>query len=284
MSTVFERVAAARSRLREAGLSVAEADLGARLLAEHALGWSAAQMLAEGREAEPPEFLERFDALVARRARREPLAYIVGTREFWGLEFVVTPDVLIPRPETELIVEAALDLHPDRHGPLAVADICTGSGCVAVALAHERPAWTVLATDISAAALAVARRNAQRHGVDRHVLFAQADLLDRVQGPFDLIVANPPYVRAGDRRGLQPEVREEPEVALFAGPEGLDVIERFVDQAPSRLKPGAYFIFEFGFGQEIEVERILGDSAALALVDMRRDLQGIARTAVTRRR
>jgi release factor glutamine methyltransferase len=284
VSTVFERVAAARTRLREAGLSASEADLGARLLAEHALGWTTAQMLADGRDDEPPEFGARFDALVDRRARREPLAYIVGTREFWGLALEVTPDVLIPRPETELIVEAALDLHPDRHGPLTVADICTGSGCVAIALAHERPSWTILATDISPSALIVAGRNAARHDVDRRVHFAQADLLDRIDGPFDLIVANPPYVRAGDRPGLQPEVREEPDVALFGGPDGLDVIERFVGQAPSRLRPGAYFIFEFGFGQEIEVERIVGNSDALTLVDMRRDLQGIARTAVTRRK
>ena len=281
--TIYERVAVARDRLREAGLSAAEADLGARLLAEHALGWSAAQLLTDGRDAEPPDFETRFNALVTRRAAREPLAYIVGTREFWGLPFEVTPDVLIPRPETELIVEAALDLHPDRHGPLAAADICTGSGCVAIALAHERPAWTLLATDISAAALAVARRNARRHDVDKRVLFAEADLLEGIDGPFDLIVANPPYVRVGDRKGLQPEVREEPEVALYGGPDGVDTIERFLKQVPSRLKTGAYFIFEFGFGQEIEIEALVGDSEALALIDMRRDLQGIARTAITQR-
>src|SRR6476660_8327683 len=126
MSSVSERVAAARERLRGAGLSAAEADLGARLLAVHALGWTPAQLLADGRDAASPDFQRRFEALVARRAAREPLAYIVGTREFWGLAFEVTPDVLIPRAETELLVEAALDLYPDRHGPLTVADICTG--------------------------------------------------------------------------------------------------------------------------------------------------------------
>src|SRR5262245_60466856 len=198
MPTVSERVAVARERLRGAGLSAAEAELGARLLAVHALGWTTARLLADGRDQASADFQRRFDALIARRAAREPLAYIVGTREFWGLAFEVTPDVLIPRAETELIVEAALDLHPDRHGPLAVADICTGSGCVAVAMAHERPMWNILATDISEAALVVARRNAERHGVAERVHFAQADLLDRIEGPFDLIVANPPYVRAGD--------------------------------------------------------------------------------------
>jgi release factor glutamine methyltransferase len=117
--TVHERVAAARQHLREAGLSTSEAELGARLLAEHALGWNSTRLIADGRDAEPPEFAARFDALITRRAAREPLAYIVGTREFWGLTLEVTPEVLIPRVETELIVEAALDLHPDRHGPLA---------------------------------------------------------------------------------------------------------------------------------------------------------------------
>jgi release factor glutamine methyltransferase len=281
--TIHERVSSARQRLRDAGLSPAEAELGARLLAEHALGWNAAKLIADGRDAEPPDFNARFDALVGRRAAREPLAYIVGIREFWGLPFEVTPHVLIPRPETELIVEAALDLHPDRHGPLAVADICTGSGCVAVATAHERPEWTLLATDISETALAVAHRNARRNGVGARVRFQRADLLDGITGSFDLMLANPPYVRTGDKRGLQPEVREEPEVALYGGPDGVEMIARFVEQAPSRLKPGAHFIFEFGLGQEIEIEEIVARSGHLTLVEFRRDLQGIARTAVTRR-
>ena len=282
MPTVHERVVSARERLREAGLSTTEAELGARLLAEHALGWTTAQLLSDGRDVEPPDFSQRFDALIARRAAREPLAYIVGAREFWGLSFEVTPDVLIPRPETELIVEAALDLHADRHGPLAVADVCTGSGCVAIALAHERPSWTVLATDISQEALAVARRNAARHLVDARVHFAHGDLLDAIEGPFDLVVANPPYVRSGDRNGLQPEVREEPELALYGGAHGLDAVSRLVASVPGRLRRFGYFIFEFGLGQDVEIERIVEDSPGLTLVEMRRDLQGIARTAVTR--
>ena len=283
MTSVHERVADARARLREAGLSASEADLGSRLLATHVLGWTTAQLLADGREPEPPGFQHRFAMLVARRAAREPLAYIVGSREFWGLTFEVTPDVLIPRPETELLVEAALDLYPDRHGPLDVADVCTGSGCVAIALAHERPSWTILATDISEAALAVARRNGARHDVQRQLRWAQGDLLDAFHGPFDLIVANPPYVRAGDREGLQPEVREEPAVALYGGAAGLDAVTRLVVEAPSRLREAGYFLFEFGFGQEIEVEDLIARSRALSLVALRRDIQGIARTAITRR-
>lgn len=284
MNSVHEQVATARRRLQDAGLSASEADLSARVLAQHLLGWTTERLLVDGREAGPADFVTRFAEVVGRRAAREPLAYITGAREFWGLTFEVTPDVLIPRPETELIVEAALDRYPDRHGPVAVADICTGSGCVAIALAHERPSWTILATDISAPALAVARRNAIRHGVAGRVHFAVADLLETVQGPFELIVANPPYVRAGDRNGLQPEVREEPAVALYAGIDGLDAVQRLLTQAPSRLRDGGHFMFEFGFGQEIEIEQMVAQSASLALVDMRRDLQGIARTAVTQKK
>jgi release factor glutamine methyltransferase len=283
VTTIHERVAGARDRLREAGLSAAEADLGARVLATHLLGWSTERLFADGRDPEPDHFADRFDAIVARRAAREPLAYIVGGREFWGLPLEVTPDVLIPRPETELIVEAALDLYPDRHGPLRVADVCTGSGCVAIAMASERPAWTVLATDISEPALAVARRNAARHAVDDRVRFARADLLAGVPGPFDLIVANPPYVRSGDRPGLQPEVREEPDVALYGGPEGLDTIVRLLQQAPAALTRGGHLIFEFGLGQDQQIEELIAAAPGLSPIELKRDLQGIARTAVTRR-
>ena len=283
MPTIHQRVAAGRSRLRDAGLSPAEADISARALAEHLLGWSTERFLVDAVETEPHDFAARFDAVVARRAAREPLAYIVGVREFWGLPFEVTPDVLIPRPETELIVEATLGLYPDRDAPLAIADACTGSGCLAVAIATERPRATIVATDISAAALVVARRNAERHDVADRVRFVATDLLSGIEGPFDLIVANPPYVRDRDSRGLQPEVRNEPDVALFGGSEGLDTITRLLGDVPSRLHIGAHFICEFGFGQEIEVEQLFDRAAALAFLGFRRDLQGIARTAVARR-
>lgn len=283
MPTISERVAAARRQLRDAGLSVAEADLSARLLAEYLLGWSRERVLSDSSTSEPRDFGARYDAAVARRAAREPLPYITGHREFWALSLEVTPDVLIPRPETELIVEAALDLHGDRHAPFAAADVCTGSGCVAIALAHERPAVSVVATDISEAALAVARRNAARHNVTDRIRLVRTDLLANVTGPFDVIVANPPYVRLGDRNGLQPEVREEPEVALYSGSEGLDAIGRLIAEAPPCLREGGHLIFEFGLGQEMAVERLIDDARALRLLDIRRDLQGIARTAIAKR-
>jgi release factor glutamine methyltransferase len=283
MSSIQSRVAAARQQLRDAGLSSKEADLSARLLAEYLLGWSTERFLVEGIEPEPSGFFARYSAAIARRAAREPLPYITGQREFWGLPFEVTPDVLIPRPETELIVEAALDLHPDPAARVRVADLCTGSGCVAVAIARERAASFVLATDISEAALVVARRNAVRHRVADRVKFECSDLLQNVTGVFDVIAANPPYVRSGDRPALQPEVREEPEVALYAGPEGLDVTRRLVAESPAFLRSGGHLIFEFGLGQDVEIERLVGGTPALKLMDMRRDLQGIARTAIARR-
>ena len=137
--TIHTHVSAARQRLREAGITPTESDLDARLLAQHVLGWTTERFLTDAREPVPEGFTPRYDALVARRVTREPLAYIVGVREFWGLELEVTPDVLIPRPATELIVEAMQELFPDRAVPLRIADVCTGCGCVAVAIAYERP-------------------------------------------------------------------------------------------------------------------------------------------------
>lgn len=284
--TIHRRVAAARQRLRAAGIPPDESDLDARLLAQHVLGWSTEQFLADAQSAEPDGFGARLDALVERRATREPLAYIVGTREFWGLDFEVTPAVLIPRPATELIVEAILDRFPDRHAELSVADICTGCGCVAVALAHERPASRLMATDISDDALAVAGRNAARHGVVDRIDFRHGDLLDPIRGSrtFDAIAANPPYVVDGARPALQPEVRDhEPAVALFGGADGLRIVTRLVESAPAHLRPGGWLVFEFGYGQDVEVEQLVRASAALELVEIRRDLDGIARTVVARR-
>jgi release factor glutamine methyltransferase len=283
--TIHGRVAGARQQLCDAGISQTESDLSARLLAQHVLGWTTERFLIDAQTPEPEGFAPQYDTLVARRATREPLAYIVGVREFWGLDLEVSPAVLIPRPSTELIVEAVLDLFPDRSARLDVADICTGCGCVAVAIAHERPAAAVVGTDISPEALEVARRNAGRHGVSDRVTFRHGDLLDVVDGPFDAIVANPPYVvdRAGP--ALSPEVRDhEPAVALFGGVDGMTLLTRLVADAPARLRPGGSLVFEFGYGQDVEIEDLLDQSPELQLVGVRRDLQGIARTAIALRR
>jgi release factor glutamine methyltransferase len=265
-------------------LSPQEAEAGARLLAQHVLSWDTARYLTSGGEPEPDGFAARYDALVTRRAAREPVAYITGRQEFWNLDFEVSPAVLIPRPSTELIVEAALELVADRGASIGIADACTGCGCLAVVLAREFSGARVVATDISDVALDVARRNVERYGVDARVRLVRTDVLESERGPFDLIVANPPYVRAGDRRGLQPEVREhEPEVALFGGAEGVDIVARVVSHAAPRLRAGAYLIFEFGFGQDMAVEQLIADAPGLTMVGLRRDLQGIARTAIARR-
>ena len=282
MKTLREYVAAASDRLRDAGISQA-ANLDARLLAQHVLGWDAAKLLASAGDQAPDDFAAPFEELVARRAAREPLAYITGHREFYGLDLEVTPDVHIPRPETELVVEAVLASAPEMQ-LFTMIDACTGSGNVAVSVAKHRRNARIVATDVSAKALEVARRNAARHGVESRVMFVEADLFGDLRGPVDFVTVNPPYVPEKDRAGLQPEVgRFEPAVSLFGGNQGLEIIDRVVREAPPLLREGGYLIFEFGFGQEVEVETLVTRSRALTLVDLKRDLQGIARTAIARR-
>jgi release factor glutamine methyltransferase len=216
------------------------------------------------------------------------MAYLYGGQEFYGRMFEVTPAVLIPRPETEIIVEAALQLFPDVEAALEIADIGTGSGCLAITLAKERPAARVLATDIATAGFLVSQQNAGRHGVEGRVVFVYGDLLPERLGPtierFDLIVSNPPYVPEGDRAALQPEVRDyEPAEALFAGPDGLDVIRRLIPAAAPRLTPGGYLIFEIGAGQDGAVAQLISATPGLKMVGLRNDLQGIPRTVVVQR-
>jgi len=219
-----------------------------------------------------------------RRAAREPLAYITGHREFFGLEFEVTPAVLIPRPETEIVVEAVLSAMPTFQ-LFTMIDACTGCGNIAVAVAKNRANARIVATDISAAALDVARRNAARYGVESRVAFVEADLFADVSGPVDVITANPPYVPEHNASGLQPEVGEhEPHVALFGGGgDGLTLVSRVVSEAPPLLRSGGLLICEFGFGQEVEVEAVVRASPDLAFVELKRDLQGIGRTVIAKR-
>src|SRR5215207_5386561 len=192
--TIAEHLTQGRRALEDAGVPGAEAALDAELLARTVLGWDRATLVSRRGETTEPAFEAAYAALLARRARREPVAYILGDREFWGLPFEVTPDVLIPRPETELIVEEALAAFGGGQPPATVIDICTGSGCLAVTLAREFGGADLVATDISAAAIDVARRNARRHGVSSRIDFRVADLLDGIAGFADLIVSNPPYV------------------------------------------------------------------------------------------
>lgn len=277
-ASVHERIAAARDVLVRAGLQPVDAAIDAAILARHALGWDRATLLARGREAPPASFQTSFEAFVARRAAREPVALIMGVREFWGLDFEVTRDVLVPRPETEFILEEALAAFPQPAR--RAIDVGTGSGCLAVALCREFPACHVIGTDISAAALAVARRNAARHGVDARLSLLQTDLLAGIRTPVELIVSNPPYVPAAAASVLAAEVVEhEPHTALFSGEDGLSAIRALLAQAPACLLPHGRLIFEFGFGQEPEVTA-LARSVGWNVLRVREDLQGIPRTIV----
>jgi len=284
VTEINDLVADARRRFRAAGIPPDEAALDARLLAQHLLGWDSARLLTHGDEAVTPGFQDRYEVLVARRAAREPLAYITGCREFWNLTIEVTPAVLIPRPETELLIEAALEQF-ERTQPIRILDVCTGSGCVAVGLGREFPRATIVATDISEEALAVARRNVDRHGLAGRIHCTRADLFAGIEGPFDLIVSNPPYVPTVDAKSLQPEVREfEPAAALFAGEDGMRIVRRLVEEAGSMLAPEGILIFEFGAGQEPAVGSALSHSSGWTLLELKRDLQDIPRSAVVQKR
>jgi release factor glutamine methyltransferase len=278
-----EMLAAARERLVEAGIRRDDAAVDVDVYARTILGWDRATLLANLRQPAPPELQPRFSEWLERRERREPTAYIVGTREFWGREFLVTPAVLVPRPETEFIVEEGLALLIGVTAP-HIADIGTGSGILGVTLAAELPSSTVVATDVSAEALAVAHQNAERLGVAERVAFVNTSYLSGVDGRFDLVVTNPPYVRDGDKRALSPDVRHEPEVALFGGPDGLRDVSGVLDAAVAKLKPGGWFVMEFGYGQEDDVNLLVTARAVLRLDHIRNDLQGIPRTAVVQRR
>jgi release factor glutamine methyltransferase len=277
-----ELAAAAERRFVAAGIAAPEARLDAELLLRHVLGWGdRAAWLSRRDDAVPDGIAAPFSDLVRRREAREPVAYIRGVQAFYGRDFAVGPGVLIPRPETELLIDEGLSALGSRPAP-AVLDIGTGSGCLAVTVALERPAATVVATDISADALTIAAGNASRFGVGPRVSFLHAAGTGALPGPFDLVVSNPPYVPDGDRPGLQPEVRlHEPEAALFAGVDGLDVLRAMAADVRRVVRPGGTFAVEIGFGQAVEAVAIVR-AAGFDEVRVRNDLQGIARVIVAR--
>ena len=227
----------------------------------------------------------RYDEVLAQRATGMPSQYITGHQEFWGLDFVVSPAVLIPRPETEHLVETALELARGMERPKLV-DIGTGSGCVALALAHELKDVEVYAVDVSAEALELARANAARLGLDGRVLFMQSNVLEALAGvhDFDFAVSNPPYVGFGEADKVQKSVRDfEPPVAVFAGEQGLDVIRPLIEQAHRALKPGGWLAMEIGYSMRDAVVNLLSPTM---WEDVRvvPDLQGIPRVVATRKR
>jgi release factor glutamine methyltransferase len=283
--TLHQRLASAREQLVRAGINPTEAAIDVDVYARAVLGWDRARLLLNYHEPVPATLEPKFSEWIARRERFEPTAYILGKREFWGLDFAVSPAVLIPRPETELVVEEAVARAAGSSGqPPRIADIGTGSGNIAVAVAYQRQDCSMVATDVSRDALAVARDNAVRHGVADRIDFVCASYLDGVAGPFDLITANPPYVREIDRRGLSADVLQEPAVALFGGENGLLHLDGVLATTEMQLRSGGWLIMEFGFGQEDDVRALVARRASLTMHGTRADLQGLARTAIIQRR
>jgi release factor glutamine methyltransferase len=285
------------ARLRAA--EVASHTLAAELLLMHSLGCDRTWLYTNPETPVNPGAVQAYFALVARRASGEPTQYLTGKQEFWGLEFEVTPAVLIPRPETEHVIEVALE----RLGPrgikidmatgapspeLRIADVGTGSGCLAVAFAHELPHARITATDISAAALEVARRNAARHSVQDRIHFVHTSLLDACidnplltslgSRPFDLIASNPPYVARTQAGTLAREVRDhEPHAALFGGPTGIEIYSRLIEQAHLLLCAGGILVLELGHNSADEVRKMLDVEPHWTGVSVTSDLAGIPR-------
>ncbi|MGA2673783.1 MAG: peptide chain release factor N(5)-glutamine methyltransferase [Terracidiphilus sp.] len=253
----------------------------AEALLLHVVRRERAALLARWNEVLEAEEAGPYTALIERRLEGEPMQYIFGETEFYGLPFQVTRDVLIPRPETEHLVEKALEFAAGFAAP-RIVDVGAGSGAIAVALAHELPQAIVTAIDLSSPALAVARENAQRNGVD--LRFLRGDLLAPVAGErFEMVVSNPPYVPGGDRDALAVEVREfEPPLALFAGDDGLEVYRRLIPAAFAALVPSGFVALEIGFGQSPAIAELLAASG-FAQIEFVPDLQGIPRVACARR-
>jgi release factor glutamine methyltransferase len=230
--------------------------------------------------------LSEYRALVTRRLREEPVAYITGRKNFWTFTLEVSNDVLIPRPDTEIIVEEALDASRKTDAEvISILDIGTGSGAIALALAKEIPSAKVVATDISAAALTLARKNARSYNLEDRVDFLQGDLFDPVEGVFDVIVCNPPYIPEDEYRRLPAGVKDyEPRIALLAGPKGMEFYERLIDEAPGHLRKNGWLLLEIGAKQETPVCGLLGESGFYDTMAMRRDYAGHPRVIKARRK
>ena len=278
--SIVECVTHAVATLEAAGLTHESARQDAGVIARHVLGWNLEHWLGHQRDVAPEGFDRDFAALIARRASREPVHYITGEREFYWRNFAVTPAVLIPRPETEMLVEAALMATGAHRFPLIV-DVGTGSGCIAVTMAAELPTVQVVATDISANALVVAAANAARHGVAERITFTRGAYFAGLSRPVDIILSNPPYVPERDRSTMAPEVEaHEPREALFSGNDGLDCIRSLVALSPEHLSSGGTLMFEFGFDQADKIKQLIACQPDLRLIELRPDLQGIPRIAI----
>src|ERR1051325_26728 len=256
--------------------------LNAEILIMHTLGCDRAYLYAQPERELTEDELSRYDEHLSHRSRGLPAQYITGHQEFWGLDFIVAPGVLIPRPETEHLVEAVLDIANRIPAGARIVDVGTGSGCIAIALAHELPEADLYATDVSPDALEIAHANTSRLQVQNRIHFRDTDLLDGLPDEhFDIVVSNPPYVGESERDKVQLEVRKfEPHVAVFGGHEGLDIYRRLVPQARRVLRPTGWLAMEIGFSQEERVVSLLDGWQDVRSIP---DLQGIPRVVVARK-
>jgi release factor glutamine methyltransferase len=270
--------------LREAGIESPELD--SRILVGEALGLDMNQQIASARRTLTPDELQRIDALAQRRLTGEPIARILGFREFWKLRFELAPATLVPRPETECVVEDALKFLDEMQIDAArIADLGTGTGAILLSLLHERPDATGVATDIDADALRAAQVNAMAHGLERRVSFVECDYAAGLSGEFDVIVSNPPYIERADLATLPVEVRDhDPPRALDGGPDGLAAYRALIPQAALRLVRGGALIVEIGQGQAEDVSRLMTESGLTVTEPHRRDLAGIERVIRARRK
>ncbi len=249
------------------------------MLLAHVLGCDQTALLAYPERLLSATEQAEYERFIERRLASEPIQYITGTQEFFGLTFSVSPSVLIPRPETEHLVEAAL-AHVSREARIDILDVGTGSGAIAISLAHALPLAHVTAVDLSPAALAVARDNARRHEVEARITFVQSDLLEAISDArFDLVVSNPPYI--ADSEVLEDQVaRYEPRSALYAGPSGLEIYRRLIPQAHTALKSDGWLLLEIGQGQQAAIRTLLENWRALSFGN---DLRGISRVAIAQK-
>lgn len=278
--TIGSLLCQAGAILRTAGIE--EPRREARLLLGHILGRTPGLLTAQAHEPVGPAPAERFRTLVARRAAHEPAAHLTGTRGFWTLDLLVTPDVLIPRPETETLIEAALAALPQRASVRRVLDLGTGSGALLLAALSEFPAAFGIGIDRSLRALTVARANAARAHLADRALFLCGDWSAALSCRFDLVLANPPYIATAELATLEPEVRDhEPRAALHGGPDGLDAYRAILGDLALLLAPDAVAVLELGAGQAAEVSR-LAEARGLAVRELRQDLGGVSRAVVLR--
>ena len=256
--------------------------LNAETLLMFVLGRDRAYLYAHGERVLSAEEILRYQQLTAERARGVPAQYITGHQEFWGMDLLVSPAVLIPRPETEHVVETVLELSQGRAGNIRIVDVGTGSGCIALALAKELPQAEIHATEVSATALEVARANAARHQLTERVHFHQTDLLNDIAGmQFDFVVSNPPYVGESEKDTVEAQVRKfEPQIAVFAGETGMEVFAKLIPQALKVLSPGGWLVMELAFSSYDRVRQLLLNWSDLRFSN---DLQGIPRVVAARK-